>query len=116
MLDILGKIYNIPVFITKVGFKYIAPVMLEKDAFIGGEESGGYGFRGHVPERDGILAGLYFLDYMIKKGKTPLQLLGYLFSKVGPHYYDRYDFHISPEQHKMLQGKLSQGTINSIAG
>jgi alpha-D-glucose phosphate-specific phosphoglucomutase len=116
MLELLGKLYNIPVYETAVGFKYVAPVMIEKDAFIGGEESGGYGFRGHVPERDGILAGLFFLDFMIKTGKTPSQLLDYLYSKVGPHYYDRYDFHISPEQHKTLQSKLSQSTVSSIAG
>ena len=71
MLDRLGEIYNVPVFETKVGFKYVAPVMIRENALIGGEESGGYGFRGHVPERDGILAGLYFLDFMIKTGKTP---------------------------------------------
>lgn len=116
MLELLGKLYNVPVYETAVGFKHVAPVMMEKNAFIGGEESGGYGFRGHVPERDGILAGLYFLDFMIKTGKTPSQLLDYLYSKVGPHYYDRYDFHISPEQHKTLQGKLAQSTVNSVAG
>jgi alpha-D-glucose phosphate-specific phosphoglucomutase len=116
MLELLGKLYNVPVYETAVGFKYVAPVMIEKNAFIGGEESGGYGFRGHVPERDGILAGLFFLDFMIKTGKTPSQLLDYLYSKVGTHYYDRYDFHISPEQHKTLQSKLSQSTVSSIAG
>jgi alpha-D-glucose phosphate-specific phosphoglucomutase len=116
MLELLGKLYNVPVYETKVGFKYVAPVMMEKNAFIGGEESGGYGFRGHVPERDGILAGLYFLDFMIKAGKTPSQLIEYLFSKVGPHYYDRYDFHISVEQHKTLVNKLECSTISSIAG
>jgi alpha-D-glucose phosphate-specific phosphoglucomutase len=97
MLDLLGKQYNVPVYETPVGFKYVAPVMKEKDAMIGGEESGGYGFRGHVPERDASLAGLYFLDFMIKTSKTPSQLLAYLFSKVGPHYYDRIDAHISPD-------------------
>jgi phosphomannomutase len=91
-------------------------VMIEKDAFIGGEESGGYGFRGHVPERDGILAGLYFLDFMIKTGKTPSQLLQLLFSKVGPHYYDRYNFHISVEVHKELFKKLKESSIDSVAG
>jgi phosphomannomutase len=79
-------------------------------------ESGGYGFRGHVPERDGILAGLFFLDFMIKTGKTPSQLIEYLYSKIGPHYYDRYDFHISAEQHRALLTKLEQSTIDSIAG
>ncbi|MFX0046084.1 MAG: phosphoglucomutase/phosphomannomutase family protein [Candidatus Hermodarchaeota archaeon] len=91
MLDLLGKQYGIPVYETPVGFKYVAPVMKEKDAMLGGEESGGYGFRGHVPERDGILAGLYFLDFMIKTGKKPSQLLADLFQKVGSHYYDRID-------------------------
>ena len=91
MLDRLGEIYNVPVFETRVGFKYVAPIMIRENALIGGEESGGYGFRGHVPERDGILAGLYFLDFMIKTGKTPSELLAYLYSKVGPHFYHRID-------------------------
>jgi alpha-D-glucose phosphate-specific phosphoglucomutase len=116
MIDQLGKLFNVPVYETSVGFKYVAPLMIEKDALIGGEESGGYGFRGHVPERDGILAGLYFLDFMIKTGKTPSQLLDYLFSKVGPHYYDRLDFHISPGDRQKLTKKLTQRPIDSIAG
>ncbi len=116
MIDQLGKLFNVPVYETLVGFKYVAPLMIEKDALIGGEESGGYGFRGHVPERDGILAGLYFLDFMMKTGKTPSQLLDYLFSKVGPHYYDRLDFHVSPGDRQKLTRKLTQRPIDSIAG
>ncbi|MDH3944304.1 MAG: phosphoglucomutase/phosphomannomutase family protein, partial [Anaerolineae bacterium] len=57
MLNKLGKIYDVPVYETGVGFKYVAPKMLEVDAMIGGEESGGYAFRGNVPDRDGILGG-----------------------------------------------------------
>ncbi len=91
MLDKLGALYNVPVYETGVGFKYVAPKMTETDAMIGGEESGGYAFRGHVPERDGILAGLYLLDMMVRLGKTPSQLLELLFSKIGAHYYDRID-------------------------
>lgn len=91
MLNKLGKIYDVPVYETGVGFKYVAPKMLEVDAIIGGEESGGYAFRGNVPERDGILAGLYFLDMMVKTGKKPTELIELLFSKVGAHYYDRID-------------------------
>ncbi|MBA4379100.1 MAG: phosphomannomutase [Anaerolinea sp.] len=91
MLNKLGAIYNVPVHETGVGFKYVAPKMLETDALIGGEESGGYAFRGNVPERDGILAGLYLLDFMVKTGKKPSQLLDLLFAKVGAHYYDRID-------------------------
>ncbi len=91
MLNKLGKLYNVPVYETGVGFKYVAPKMLETDAMIGGEESGGYAFHGHVPERDGILAGLYFLDMMVKLNAKPSELLELLFAKVGAHYYDRID-------------------------
>lgn len=91
MLDKLGRLYSVPVYETGVGFKYIAPKMTETNAMIGGEESGGYAFRGNVPERDGILAGLSFLDFMVKLHKTPSELLQLLFSKVGAHYYDRID-------------------------
>jgi len=91
MLNKLAKIYNVPIYETGVGFKYVAPKFKETDAIIGGEESGGYAFRGNVPERDGILANLYFLDFMVKTGKTPSQLLQWLFEIVGPHYYERID-------------------------
>ena len=91
MLNKLGKLYNVPVVETGVGFKYVAPKMIETNAMLGGEESGGYAFRNHVPERDGILAGLYILDMMVRLGKKPSQLLDTLFTKVGPHYYDRID-------------------------
>ena len=91
MLTKLGKLYNVPVYETGVGFKYVAPKMLETNAMLGGEESGGYAFRRHVPERDGILAGLYFLDMMVRLGQKPSELLETLFKKVGAHYYDRID-------------------------
>jgi alpha-D-glucose phosphate-specific phosphoglucomutase len=92
MLNKLGKIYGVPVHETGVGFKYVAPKMIETNALIGGEESGGYAFRGNVPERDGILAGLYMLDFMVRTGKKPTQLLDMLFEKVGAvYYYDRID-------------------------
>ncbi len=91
MLIKLGKLYDVPVYETGVGFKYVAPKMLETNAMLGGEESGGYAFRGHVPERDGILAGLYILDMMVRLGQKPSELIKTLFDKVGAHYYDRID-------------------------
>ncbi|HUW46197.1 MAG TPA: phosphoglucomutase/phosphomannomutase family protein [Dehalococcoidia bacterium] len=116
MLSRLGKLFDVPVYETPVGFKYVAPLMMKKNAIIGGEESGGYGFRGHVPERDGILAGLYFLDFMVKTGKTPSQLLDYLYSKVGPHYYERRDFHISAAKRQTILHRLSSSSPDTIAG
>ena len=100
MLDKLGRLYGVPVIHTGVGFKYVAPAMLEHDAMIGGEESGGYAFRGNVPERDGILANLYLLDLMVRTGKTPTQLLAALFAKVGAHYYDRIDTRLASTEMK----------------
>ena len=92
MLDKLGKLYDVPVINTGVGFKFIAPAMVQYDGMIGGEESGGYAFRGHVPERDGILGNLFLLDLMRRTGKKPTELLEMLFALVGgPHYYDRID-------------------------
>jgi phosphomannomutase len=91
MLDRLGEIYNVPLYETGVGFKYVAPKVMETNAMIGGDESGGYAFRGNVPERDGILAGLYFLDMMVKLKRKPSELLQLLFSKIGTYYYDRID-------------------------
>jgi len=115
MLPRLGQIFGVPVHETPVGFKYVAPLMIQKKALIGGEESGGYGFRGHIPERDAVLAGLYFLDFMVKTGKTPSQLLDYLYSKVGPHYYDRADFHIPKSKRQTIFNRLASLSVNTIA-
>ena len=78
MLNKLAEKYGCPLYETGVGFKYVAPKFTETNAIIGGEESGGYAFRGNVPERDGILANLYFLDFMVKTGKKPSELLAWL--------------------------------------
>lgn len=114
MLYHLGKIFNVPVYETMVGFKYVAPIMVAENALIGGEESGGYGFRGHVSERDAILAGLYFLDLMVKTGKTPSQLLDYLYSKVGPHYYKRVDMKFREDERQAINNRLKDSSPDVI--
>ncbi len=116
MLSRLGKLFDVPVYEAPVGFKSVAPLMTKTKAIIGGEESGGYGFRGHVPERDAILGGLYFLDFMAETGKTPSQLVDYLYSKVGPHYYDRRDFHISVAKRRAIVHRLTTSPPVTIAG
>jgi len=115
MLEKLGKMYNVPVYETGVGFKYIAPKMMETDAMIGGEESGGFAFRGHVPERDGIVAGLFILDMMVQLNKKPSELLDLLFSKIGPHYYDRVDTRFSDDR-KEREQKIISAKPEQIAG
>jgi alpha-D-glucose phosphate-specific phosphoglucomutase len=116
MLNRLGAIYNVPVFEVSVGFKYVAPVMMRENAVIGGEESGGYGFRGHVPERDGLLAGLYFLDFMARTGKTPSQLLANLYEKVGTHYYDRHDVLFKASERNAIIGRMAETNPSSLNG
>jgi phosphomannomutase len=81
--------------------------MLETNAMIGGEESGGYAFRGNVPERDGILGGLYYLDFMVRLNKKPSELLKILFDTVGAHYYDRIDSSFSGDRASREKAILS---------
>lgn len=116
MLNKLGRHYGVPVYETGVGFKYIAPKMIEVEAMIGGEESGGYAFQGHVPERDGILAGLYFLDMMVQTGKKPSQLLDALFELVGPHYYDRIDSRFEAERKPEILARVAAARPATIGG
>ena len=66
MIDRLAELYDVPIFDTPVGFKFLGPVLMAEEAIAAGEESGGYAFRGNVPERDGILSGLLMLDMIVK--------------------------------------------------
>lgn len=116
MLNKLGEQYGVPVFETGVGFKYVAPKMLEVGAMIGGEESGGYAFRGHVPERDGILAALYMLDMMVKLQASPSELVQILFDKVGSHYYDRIDSPLPAGKRSELEKRILESDPKTIGG
>ncbi len=114
MLYHIGELFQVPVYEVPVGFKHVAPKMIAENALIGGEESGGFAFRSHVPERDGILAGLYFLDLMIREQKSPSQLVEYLYSKVGPHYYDRLDIEFPQEERETIIRRLTQSRPSHI--
>lgn len=117
MLNRLGEKYGVPVYETGVGFKYIAPKFLKVDGLIGGEESGGYAFRGNVPERDGLLGNLYFLDFMVRTGKTPSQLLELLFEALGQrYYYDRIDKHFPLEKRPATLARIQAARPETIAG
>ncbi|MEE8345964.1 MAG: phosphoglucomutase/phosphomannomutase family protein [Dehalococcoidia bacterium] len=116
MVPRLGELYGVPVHETAVGFKYLGPKMRDTDAIIAGEESGGYAFRGHLPERDGILSALYFLDLMARRGKDPADLVAELFRKVGPHYYDRVDIEMSADERTLVEARLPELKPDIIAG
>jgi phosphomannomutase len=116
MAQLLADHYGVPCFETPVGFKYIGPLMMEHDALIGGEESGGYGFRGHLPERDGILSGLFLLDAIAEAGKPPSELLADVFAITGPHFYERLDFDLEPGSNTRIKAALDAANPAEIAG
>ena len=92
--NIVSKVaekFKLPVYETAVGFKNVCEIMLKEDILIGGEESSGYGFKNHVPERDGILSSLFILEMMATEEKSLDTLLTELRSEFGKIYYDRID-------------------------
>src|SRR6202022_3637480 len=108
MADRLAERYGVPVYEVPVGFKNIAPKMMEVDAVLGGEESGGFAIRGHIPERDGLLAGLFFADMIVKEGKPLSQILAALESEVGPHAYARHDIQMPRETYEEDRRRVMQ--------
>ncbi len=112
----LGELYDVPVYETAVGFKYLGPKMIETKGLIGGEESGGYAFRGHLPERDGVLAALAMLDFMVRTGKRPSELLADLYRRVGPHHYDRVDIRMPAADKESVQRRVAAARPASVAG
>ena len=115
MVDKLGELYDVAVFDTPVGFKYLGPVMMRENALLAGEESGGYAFRGNIPERDGILSGLMVLDMMVKTGKTPSELLRMLADKVGHHHYDRWDVKFDPRRRDSILAQVARASPSRLA-
>ena len=115
MINKLGDLHKVPVIDTPVGFKHLGPVMIEEDAIAAGEESGGYAFRGHIPERDGILSALMILDMMVKTDKNPSELILDLTDLVGPHHYSRIDLTFQPEEREELETRLAKARPKKIA-
>jgi phosphomannomutase len=102
MVDKLCAAHGLPLTETGVGFKYIAAEMLQGDVMLGAEESGGIGFFGHVPERDGILAGLMLLEMLAEERVSVNKLLAGLEKEFGPHRYARLDTRFPLEKRAAL--------------
>jgi phosphomannomutase len=108
MVDKMCAFYNLEMVETGVGFKYICAEMLKGNVLLGGEESGGIAFPGHIPERDGIAAGLMLLE-MLAVERIPLtRLLGNLEKQFGPHRYGRIDAHFPLEKRPALMDYLKR--------
>ncbi|HXH22427.1 MAG TPA: phosphoglucomutase/phosphomannomutase family protein [Dehalococcoidia bacterium] len=116
MVDKLGRLYGVDVHETPVGFKFLGPKMTEVGAMAAGEESGGYAFSGHIPERDGVYSGLLFLDLIARSGKWPSELVRELYSKVGQHFYDRIDVHLDPATRDAAVARVAEAEPTRLAG
>ncbi len=94
---------------VKIGFKYIAGMMVEQDVLLGGEESGGIAIKGHIPERDGIWMGLVIWEFMAKSGKTLDELIDEVYAIVGGFQFERNDLHLSEELKNSTVAKCKNG-------
>lgn len=116
---LLGRIaaaHNLKIHETAIGFKYIADLMLKEDILLGAEESGGIGVKGHIPERDGLLNSLLFLEAIIAAGKTPSEMLRELHLEFGEFHFGRRDLQIEVERGKKLVKGLASQPPSGFAG
>lgn len=110
----LAEHYGLEIIVTKIGFKYIAEIMLKEDVLVGGEESGGLAVKGHIPERDGIWIGLVIMEFMAKTGKSLKQLIQDVYDIVGAFDFSRDDLHITEsKKHDIIQ-HCADGKITKI--
>ncbi|MNY21838.1 Phosphoglucosamine mutase [compost metagenome] len=103
----LAEHYGLDYEVVKIGFKYIAGIMVDEDVLIGGEESGGIAVKGHIPERDGIWMGLIIWEYMAKSGKTLDQLIDEVYAIVGAFKFERNDLHITEDLKQSIVAKCA---------
>ena len=116
MLDRMGEAYGLTVRTTPIGFKYIGPMMVERDVLVGGEESGGMAVKGHIPERDGLYIGLLVVEMMVKRERTLSGLVRELMDEFGPHYQSRTDLHTTPARKDEVLAILKTDGLAEVAG
>jgi phosphomannomutase len=116
LLKRIAAAHNLKLYETPIGFKYIAELMLSDDILLGAEESGGIGVKGHIPERDGILNSLLFLEAIISAGKPPSEMLHDLHREFGEFHFGRKDLHVESATGLKLLERLRKATPDSIAG
>lgn len=104
MIDRLARKYELPLHETPVGFNHIADYMLKEGVLIGGEESGGISFKGHIPEGDGILMGLLIVEMVADSGGSLVDLVDDLLAEVGPAFYERRDLRL---KHPVAKDKMT---------
>jgi phosphomannomutase len=110
----MAELYGLEVEVTKIGFKYIAEIMMTDDVLVGGEESGGLAVKGHIPERDGVWIGLMILEFMAKTGKTLEELIQEVYDVVGSFAFDRYDLHLQEAQKQSIIAACNARTYTAF--
>ncbi len=108
-VDAVAKLFGVKVYETPVGFKYIGELMEREPIIVGGEESGGLSVKGHVPEKDGILACLLMAELVATEKKSLGRILKDLEKKIGEFHTDRINVSIPPEKKAALLAKLAAG-------
>ena len=116
MIDVLAADFGVPVFETPVGFTAMAPVFMEQDAIIAGEETGGFAFRNHVPYRDGILSALFLLDIVVQHDGDLTAALGDLEARVGQWSYERLDLPCRRDQAEAAIARIRGAAPRRLAG
>ena len=111
LINALAEKYKIELHETPVGFKYIAELIKEDKILIGGEESAGLSIRRHVPEKDGVLAGLLCCEMVARRGVSLGKQLEILFAKVGSYYPRRENFRLTPEVKEKFTEKLRRDPV-----
>ena len=106
MVDKLCAAHNLPLTEVGIGFRFIAPELMKPGALFGAEESGSVGFANHIPERDGLAAGLFILEMLAMEKKSVNQIYARLEKEFGPHHYARFDAHYPLEKRAALMEKL----------
>ena len=116
LIDRICRAHGLKLAEVPVGFKYICQQMRETDVLIGGEESGGIGFQGHIPERDGILANLMLLEMLVMTGKRLSEIARELQKEFGASSYDRIDMHFPPERREKFIETLQTQPPKQLVG
>jgi len=114
MIDRLAAKYGLKMKTTPVGFKYISPAMKDSSVMVGGEESGGFGFPKHIPERDGTFSNLMILEMMADRKSSLGELVSALQKDVGPCKYKRIDFHLTADAIAEARRGMESLNITSI--
>lgn len=116
IINKLCEKYGLDCFETPIGFKHISKLLLQHDALMGGEESGGISFQPHVHERDGILNGLFLLELMSLKGKKLGELVSELHQEVGEYAFNRLDLHCTRDQIEKYNQHLKASPLQVVDG